>query len=313
MQKQLWINRRDFLLGATAFGVAGCRSARLFTHAPEDYDKRLVVFLSDLHVRDRSCYQYRYFADQVAEILRMDPLPAKVVVFGDIAYCCGLKGEYETSAPFFRQMIDAGIEVVFGMGNHDRRSAFLETWPEYAARQILEGRIVSNTDLGPADLLMLDGLQGSDTRAENDMGPVPGRFDERQQEWIADRIARLERPTFVCSHYPLTELAVCGKPFAECLAKSPKVAGYIYGHCHRWDPDWEIRSWGGPEIFRTLCLPSTGHWGDIGYVRFRLGEGAARAEFVQKGFFFHSPDASEPVYGDILAEHRDTTCTFRWR
>ncbi|MBR4652140.1 MAG: metallophosphoesterase [Kiritimatiellae bacterium] len=312
------LSRRGFLRLAGAMGAAtftgGCVMPRFFTGDKSDFDDNLVVFLSDLHVRNSSCYQYRYFASQVAEILRMDPLPRRVIVFGDIAYHCGLKEEYETSAPFFRQMIALGIEVVFGMGNHDRRSAFLETWPEYAARQIFPGRIVSSTDLGPVDLLMLDGLQGTDDRGPQDMGPVPGDFDLPQQEWIADRLSRLSRPTIVASHYPLVDLKVCGKPFRQVLGSAPYVVGYVHGHDHRWKTDWISRGWKSSDIVRTLCLPSTGHWGDIGYATFRLSCKGAVAKFVQKGFFFPGPDNPRTqAWDDIEREHREATCTFSWQ
>ena len=311
------VSRRGFLRLATTAGAAafadGCAMPRFFTGTKADFDDNLVVFLSDLHVRNKTCYQYRYFASQVAEILRMNPLPRRVVVFGDIAYQCGLKDEYATSAPFFRQMVDLGMEVVFGMGNHDRRSAFLETWPEYAARQIFPGRIVSSTNLGPVDLLMLDGLQGTDDRRPDDMGPVPGDFDKPQQEWIADRLPKLARPTIVASHYPLVDLKVCGRPFKQVLAAAPNVAGYIHGHDHRWKTDWIARGWKNSNIIRTLCLPSTGHWGDIGYTTFRLSDKGAVAAFVQKGFFFLSPDMPRtPAWDDIEREHRAATCAFSW-
>ena len=276
-------------------------------------DDNLVVFLSDLHVRSRDCRQYVSFAAQAEEILRMDPLPRHVIVFGDIAFSGGGRKDYEASAPFFRQMMDLGIKVVFGMGNHDRRSAFLETWPDYAERQLFPGRIVSNTDLGPVDLLMLDGLQGTDDAGPDDKRPVAGAFDEPQQEWIADRLSKLSRPTIVASHFPLGDLSVCGRPFRRVLADTPQVAGYVHGHDHRWRTDWIARSYLDPNIVRTLSLPSTGHWGDIGYTVVRLSPNAARADFVQKGFFYPSPETPRtPAWDDVEREHRGASCTFRW-
>ena len=45
---------------------------------------------------------------------------------------------------------------------------------------LLPGHLIMQTDLGAVDLLMIDGLQGTDDRRRNDMGPVPGAlFTER--------------------------------------------------------------------------------------------------------------------------------------
>jgi len=312
-------NRRAFLravlsCGAVA-GLQGC-GTRLFTGARRDYDEHLTVFLSDLHVRSNDTYQYRRLAQIVQEILRMDPLPRRVVVFGDIAYLYGQAGDYRTSASLLRLFVDAGIELTLGMGNHDRRSNFLAAWPEYHKRLLMSSRIVSSANLGPADLLMLDGLQGTDTRGETDSGPVPGALDQAQQEWLKDRIDRLERPTFFASHFPISELRVCGKPLSQALGASPLVAGYIHGHDHRWYADWCHRGWGKDlPPFRTLCLPSTGHWGDIGYTTFRTSGKVARAAFVQKDFYFPKPEEEgstrKPVWDDIMAEHNGAACVFR--
>lgn len=307
------ISRRFFLIGATAALAAGRRCAA----APVKIDGNLTVFLADLHVRDEKCYQYRYCARIVNEILAMNPLPKNVVVFGDLAYSCGLKSEYETSRKLLGRFLDAGIEVTVGMGNHDRRSAFLEVWPEYRKRTLVPGRIVTGTDLGAVDLLMLDGLQGTDERAENDMGPVPGKLDAAQQEWLYAYLAKLKRPTILASHFPINEMCGTGRRLADRLRDYPHVVGYIYGHEHRWDPHWVKYGWGMHKILRYLCLPSTGHWGDIGYVTFRTGRNAAQARFVQKDFFFSTPAApGKPrpqTWDDILEERgRSTLCTFRY-
>lgn len=306
------VSRRSFLMGAAAtVAASGCRSFGMPTT-----DENLSVFISDLHVRDAECFQYRYLQRTVDDILAMNPRPKRVICFGDIAYTCGLRKEYQTSRPLLQKLVDAGIELTFGMGNHDRRSAFLETWPEYRGKTLFPGRIVTSVNLGPVDLLMLDGLQGTDDRAENDMGPVPGKLDEPQQEWLLAYLKKLTRKTFLASHYPVSELQVCGKPLSRLIGETPLVAGYIHGHDHRWQNEWEHFGWGMQGIYRRLCLPSTGHWGDIGYTTFRVSEHEAVAEFVQKDFFFGWPTKEGEVrpaaWDDLLAEHRDCRCTFRY-
>ena len=309
------MTRRSFLAGATATAaVAGTAKAMM---APT-VDDNLSVFLSDLHVRDPQCHQYRYFAAIVDEILSLNPRPKHVVVFGDIAYTCGLKPEYETSRPLFQKLIDAGMDITFGMGNHDRRSAFLSVWPEYRKRTLLPGKIVSLADLGPVDLLMLDGLQGTDDRADNDMGPVDGKLDKEQEDWLYEYLKGLKKPTLLASHYPLRDMRGTGKrAFADHFRDYPLVAGYVYGHLHRWDPYWTKYGWGMSKLLRNVCLPSTGHWGDIGYVLFHAEARKGTAKFVQKDFFFRAPTnedgTRQPEWDDILADRsRDLVCTFRW-
>lgn len=307
------ISRRSFLLGATAtFAVGnGCVTMQ------KTVDDNLTVFLADLHVRNAKSYQYRFFAGMVEDILAMNPRPKRAVVFGDLAYLCGLKSEYETSRRLLDRLLDAGMELTIGMGNHDRRSAFLDVWPEYRTRTLVPGKIVTSTNLGAVDLLMLDGLQGSDERAADDMGPVNGKLDAGQQEWLYDYLAKLKRPTVLASHFPISDMCGTGRRLVSRLRDYPGVVGYIYGHKHRWDPHWVQYGWGMNKFLRYLCLPSTGHWGDIGYVTFRTSEHKAEARFVQKDFFFCAPVASgtsrPQAWDDILEERgRSPVCTFRY-
>jgi hypothetical protein len=55
---------------------------------------------------------------------------------------------------------------------------------------------------------------------------------------------------------------------AGAMAACARCRAYIFGHEHTWK---QSRVQG----VETLCLPSTGHWGDIGYVLVRLSAGEA--------------------------------------
>ena len=301
-------------MGAVASAMAPLAARAMMSPTVDD---NLTVFLSDLHVRDAKCHQYRYLSGIIDEILALSPRPKHIVVFGDIAYTCGLRPEYATSRQLLQKLIDAGMDITFGMGNHDRRSSFLSVWPEYRARTLLPGKIVSIANLGPVDLLMLDGLQGTDDRADNDMGPSEGKLDQAQQDWLYEYLKGLKKPTLLGSHFPLRDLCGTGRPLHTRFRDYPLLAGYIYGHLHRWDPYWMKHGWGMSKIVRYLCLPSTGHWGDIGYVLFRAEEHGGTARFVQKDFFFHRPvKEGEPrpqEWDDVLADRsHNLVCTFRW-
>ena len=304
-------SRRAFLrlsaLGGTLMAAGGCRTS-FFTGAAGDYDPNLTVFLSDIHVRGGESYQLEHFRRIVAEILKMSPLPKRAVVFGDLAYLFGRKEDYVTSAPYLKQLTDAGISVTIGMGNHDRRSAFLEVHPEYARRTKVPGRIVSVVDIGPADILMLDSLAGADDRGDSSSGPVPGMLDAVQQEWLLAELPKWKRPVFVCAHHPVFELAAGGKPLSELLLNSPAFAGYVNGHNHRWYAEWALRNYRERKLLCYLGLPSTGHWGDIGYTLFRTTPRDAVATLVQHDFFFPNPlkegEARPEIWDAILEKNR---------
>ena len=306
-------SRRAFLGGL----FAATATPRLFAKAAADYDPNLTVFLSDIHINGRSegeTYQRDRFAASVAEILRMDPLPKRAVVFGDLAYLWGLKEDYQCSAAYLKQLTDAGIEVTIGMGNHDRRSTFLEVHPQYAQTTKVPGRIVSVVDAGNVDILMLDGLQGTDDRGLRDMGPVPGALDRDQQDWLLAELPKWKKPVFVCSHFPFKELSAGGKPLSVLMENAVPVAGYIHGHDHRWYKTYVRNGYKTGVVKRGLCLPSTGHWGDIGYTLFRTFGDHAVATLRQREFFFPKPepkqDSSRTLWSFITAENQGLSCTF---
>jgi len=143
-------------------------------------DPNLTLLFSDSHVNGHldefQQYQRTSLEDTVRRILALDPLPARAIHFGDIAYLWGHKEDYALTKKLLKPLTDLGIELTLGMGNHDRRSAFLESFPEYAKTTKIPGRIVSVVDAGAVDFIMLDGLRGKDDRKRNEKGPGGGAF-----------------------------------------------------------------------------------------------------------------------------------------
>ena len=285
------VNRRDFIAGALCVGagVAGCRSLSR-TDGP---DENLSVLISDLHVggvNKKFAYTKPRLEKVVDEILAMRPLPKRVICFGDVGLSYGLAADYAASRPILQRLVDAGVDLHLTMGNHDRRSAFLQYWPEYGQHALVPGRFTQVVSLGSADLVLLDTLKGTDDRAENDMGPVEGTIDPAQLAWFETFVAEAKRPFFVGSHQ-FRDLYIEGaKPIARA-AKSAFFSGWIYGHDHSWCPDIAVASWGKRRIYPTLALPSTGLWGDIGYVVFRTDADGATAKLAQRDFYFPTPTA----------------------
>ena len=165
---------------------------------------------------------------------------------------------------------------------------------------------------GGCDLVLLDTLKGADDRAENDMGPVDGTIDAAQLAWFEAFVAAARRPFFVGSHQ-FRDLYIDGEKPISRAAKSAFFAGWIYGHDHSWCPDVSVASWKQNLIAPTLALPSTGLWGDIGYVLFRTEHDGAVAELVQSDFYFQTPSAYEtrPRYWDVrVRENQGKTARF---
>ena len=233
------IGRRSFLGLAAATGAAGCLSkskpggsqlvATELPPPPGGKDENLTVFVTDIHVSGlpdafpKPCERLARFVD---EVLAMNPRPARVVSLGDLAYLHGLPEDYAKSKPLLKKLADAGIELVFAMGNHDRRSAFKESWPEYVAKSLVPGRIVNIVSLGTADLVVLDGLQGSDERARTDAGPGQAKLFPDVFAWCKKELPKRERPFFVCAHWPIQEFTypVKGAVQGIHLRPSPPVA-----------------------------------------------------------------------------------------
>lgn len=283
-------------------GLTAVAASPLFAMQESDYDENLVALLSDTHIpgTNASEYQRHEMAKTVADILTLRPLPKNLIIFGDFAYLVGLKDDYAAAKKLIEPLVSADIQITIAMGNHDRREPFLEIFPEYAKTTKVPGRIVSIVPTPHADFIMLDTCQE---------GPVEGKLSAEQNAWLAETLKTSPKPVFVGSHHPLEEIGI-----GKMLANSPSVVGYIHGHDHRWLKTWIMRSWSSQYRLRTLCLPSTGHWGDIGYTLLRLQPDRCVAELRQRDFFFPKPAAkpqeAPPEWAINVAENRNQTCTF---
>jgi len=321
------LTRRGFLrgaFGACAACVAGPSAFAKPTLALK-HDPTLVAFLSDCHVGawHSPDYQPKRFAACIARVLARDPLPARMFILGDLAYLWGRKEDYALSKKLLQPVIDAGIELTIGMGNHDRRENFLEFWPEYASRSPVAGRIVSRVRGIHFDYIMLDTL---DQPEATDKWITPGKLDEAQREWLRAECAAARRPLLVLAHHPANELGFINKPPSSKSAQAfgnvilgandapTACCGYIHGHDHTWYVTRDLRHWSSPDVGQTVSLPSTGHWGDIGYALLREAPGRAVLALAQDDYFSPKPlKDGEPPRADwqaIVRDHQGARCTF---
>ncbi|MBO4595258.1 MAG: metallophosphoesterase [Bacteroidales bacterium] len=304
------IGAGSLLLPATA-QAAGKKQGRKKSRkgGPQGFDENLVCIVSDTHIKPGS-YQADYFENTVKDILALNPLPANVICLGDIAYHTGKPEEYELAKKLFAPLEKAGMKLTFAMGNHDRRQNFAEYFPDYAAKSELPHRLVFTVETPRADFIILDSLQESE-----DPGKwiTEGATDEEQKEWLREKVARHgDKPFFVMAHHDIKETGV-----TKIIMANTACRGYIHGHRHKWFTDWARANYRDRNLIRCLCVPSTGHWGDIGFTLIELGRDRAVASNQYREFFFPyplKPGERRPEMWEVLEEeHRDAKCIFPYR
>lgn len=290
-------DRRSFicLAGAAALGCAA------HIGGPE-FDENLAVLVSDPHVNGNPeitqyLYPLKWLVSTVEDILAMRPRPRHVLMFGDLAFDCGVERDYIAAREALKPLSAAGIKVVHCMGNHDRRLNFAKFFPEAASQTVVPGRFVTVVHFPHCDFIMLDSLKGDNDGIRR--GPVEGELNEAEGDWLKKNLQEWERPVFLGAHHPIEELAVGPTPLKEFLGACPNFAGWIHGHDHRWLPNWCTARKSGRRTVRLLTLPSNGLWGDIGYALLRMNERGAVAELIQKDFW-------NPVPGQPSAEIRQS-------
>lgn len=320
---QQGFSRRQFIsLGARAAcaaplaGFAGTADGA----AKAAVDPNLSVFISDIHVsgkdvKGQPTYQNPLFAKVVAQVLAMDPRPARAILFGDVALWNGLSADYAESAPLIQSLKDAGIDVRLTTGNHDHREPLFRFHPRQEELTPVPGRFVSVMDVGTADFVLLDSLKENE-KGEGSGNPVEGGLDAAQADWLMSFAAAATRPFFCGAHHPPHELRVGKRGLLAALGEFPLFAGYVHGHDHSWYKKWTKASWSSPRILRSACLPSTGWWGNIGFATFRTKARGATLALVQNDFFFPRPltaGQKRPAAWDcILRETAGDICVFAY-
>ncbi len=314
------MNRRTFLGGLAAIGLqsslmrAGTSpltemmSPKRKKKVSSQFDDNLVILISDMHVLPNS-HTPDYLTRVVNEILAMKPLPRNVIGLGDLANLYGHREDYECARQVLAPLEQAGIRVTMGMGNHDRRDNFASVFPEKVVQSRLKDRMVFIVDTPRADFIVLDSLQEDPDRGK---WITPGAINEEQKEWLRETLLSYRKPVFVTAHHSLGETDVL-----DLFKDARSCCGYIYGHEHRWRTASPVFKWGQRDIVRTLCLPSTGYWGDIGYTEMHLHEDHAVATLHQSEYFFNVPlkeGEERPLQWTLNAKDNDgSTCSFSYK
>ena len=284
----------------SAAGIFGRKKSKALV-----MDENLICIISDLHVRPGK-YQEAHFNKTIEEVLALNPRPKYVLCLGDIAYLTGKPEEYAAAKQGLASLEEAGMQLTMTMGNHDRRANFAAAFPDKAAASELPHRMVYTVQTPRADFSLLDSLQEGDN---HDKWITPGAIDDEQRAWLESKLAAATKPVFVMAHHPIHEVKI-----GKLLLATPACCGYIYGHEHLWKSAWIHENYRDRNMMKTLCVPSTGHWGDIGFVTLKLEEDRAVVDLREREFFFPKPakeGEDKPLeWTTIEEEHRGGICTF---
>lgn len=291
------------MLGGAALMPSSVIKAADMSAAPKRDKRRVdpskVVLISDIHIcgefKDGKPFKYPYNPTslnlRIDEILALKPLPANVIVFGDVAWDYGLEEDYRYAAKLLKPLEEAGIKVTLALGNHDRRAPFFKVFPEYAQTTPVPGRAVSVVSLPDVDIVMLDSLAELPDLKPKQKTTVSGHVDDAQIAWLKEYLAKADRPVILGSHHPLKEMPA----LSDVITGSEKVAGYIYGHNHMWNKGVAIlRPRKGTHMVPTIGLPAT-FYGDIGFAVMTADAKGATLEFTSQGFWWPQPVENPPA------------------
>lgn len=303
------MDRKEFLASMMALGGAALVPAHasvldkmeeLSAEAPSKrLDPSLTVLMSDIHIcgeiKDGKSIHYPYnpicLELRVKEILSMRPLPANVLIFGDVAWDYGLEEDYRYAAELLRPLEEAGIKVTLGMGNHDRRATFVKVFPQYAETTPVAGRVVSVVKLPDVDFIMLDSLAEKPDLKPRQSTTVNGDMSDEQIAWLKDYLSKATRPVILGAHHPSSEM----RNLESLITESPAVVGYVYGHVHIWNKSVRILRPRVPQrMVPVVALPAT-FYGDIGFAVMRTSPKGAKITYSSKGFWWPQPSDNPPA------------------
>ncbi|MBR4752678.1 MAG: metallophosphoesterase [Thermoguttaceae bacterium] len=247
------MNRRDFLR-AVAVATVSSQFVDIGKLLAEDVpiDENIVAIFSDVHLYgSETVQQVVRFNQSVCKVLAMNPRPANLLIYGDVAYDQGTVENYELFRELIKPIEAAGINWEVAMGNHDRLENFRQVFPQrFERKALVEGRYVNIVETPHADFILLDSYL---------KGQVRGEISPEQREWLVQTLKKYDdKPVFVGCHHHLADTKI-----GDVLKACPGFVAYLHGHLHYYRTPVQ-------EEIKTICFPSVGHWGDMGFMTARL-------------------------------------------
>jgi 3',5'-cyclic AMP phosphodiesterase CpdA len=221
--------------GVLVFGPAFARGA--------DADPHRVALLSDPHVgektdeTDRECNMHDRLKQVAAEVVKLAPRPACLVVNGDLAHRTGTAAEYKLFAGLVEPVRAAGVPLHLGLGNHDNFTRFADGLEKLRPKdKPVEGKQVTVVELVRANLFVLDSYD-----PKNISGGILGAS---QLKWLARALdERKDKPAVVFAHHPLQfDVPKGGRAsgladttdFWPLVKDRAQVKAFVFGHTHTW-------------------------------------------------------------------------------
>ncbi len=160
---------------------------------------KLLVF-TDLHIKGDTIIGLNpvaRFKDGLTHALAHHGDAQGIVLMGDLTHGVTTV-EYELLKAIFA---DVPLPITFMMGNHDRRDAFMEVFPQATLDN--NGFVQRSFDIGDWRGIALDTLDGP---------PYPdglhsGRLCGDRLTWLADQLAQAkDKPVVLFTHHPLGDI-----------------------------------------------------------------------------------------------------------
>jgi 3',5'-cyclic-AMP phosphodiesterase len=153
-----------------------------------------IAQITDLHVTTAADpLNQRRNEDRLRQVMSaihaLRPRPVAIVATGDLVD----RGEREEYLELKRLMAASEIPVLYALGNHDHRAAFLSVFDGQGARTDPNGFVQYVEDFGAMRLVVGDTLGG----------PNHGEYCEDRAAWLAAVLDEApDRPTAVVLHHP---------------------------------------------------------------------------------------------------------------
>lgn len=192
----------------------------------------LVAQVTDIHLGfepDNPSEFNRKRLDQIVDHLcRGVNRPDMLLATGDLVD----RGDVDSYRRLKEAFDGLPFPVVYAMGNHDARDAFLEVFPETPTDG---GFIQYALDLGDRRLIVVDTLED---------GRHGGAFCSARARWLDAKLAEAPHtPTVIVMHHPPVEVGIdwmnthpdepwVGR-FADAIAGHSQVQALLCGHLHR--------------------------------------------------------------------------------
>jgi Icc protein len=190
----------------------------------------LIAQISDLHIGFDRGNPRELNSTRLGRVIArlLDVAPDMVVVTGDLTE----HGDPDSYRKLKRLLEPLRMPVLLGVGNHDRRSAFTEIFPE---TPINDGFVQYAAMCGSLRIVILDTLEE---------GMHGGAFCTKRAKWLDACLAeQADTPTLVALHHPPLATGLewmdtnAEGPWTERLAhvlgRHAQVVGLIAGHIHR--------------------------------------------------------------------------------